>query len=258
MILTTKGNSFLYTSKLVIIKEDGTEESTDNYEVTEDPVFEEASMTDKVTLVLDEESELSLNLGDNIIISANGFEYYNTITVVNPGNKQYKIFKPISQYSGTIQVKKNYYTYTIKSTMENGYYHFPNNELIIVNDSFLNVSIDYNTLSVKDKRISGLLEPSDIPNYNKIGLDEIYADFSTIPDFFRYLDGPVIKVLLLKKILALIEEAHFDNSTKYLTSYEKAKEKYILNFKTDKDGKTDIEEQISESEGGWSFSLGTR
>ena len=256
MIITTSDSNFKYETNIPILNEDGTEVDESLYEISEEGTFEEVSMTDKLTIVLDGESTSSFELGDNVIVSVNGFEYPNVITIVNPTSKQYKISKPIIQYTGEIKIKKNFFVYTLSSNLPNGYYHLTNNELIIINNSFLNITIDYNTLITKDKRCSSLLEPSDIPSYNKTGLDEIYADFSYIPDFHRYLDGPVLKVLLCKKILALIEESHWDGSSRYKESYNSAKDKYILNFKTDKEGKTEVEEQIEESNGGWSFRLG--
>jgi hypothetical protein len=176
---------------------------------------------------------------------------------VDNTNHKIKLSKVVSSLSTTVTIKKDYHLYTISSTCPEGYYRFKNNELVIIKNCYLNLYIDYNTLKTLNKSMSGLLDESDLVSVNREGLNQIYADLCYIPDFYRLLDSEQLRQLLAKKILAIVESANYSDKIQFKTEYDNYLKIMVTNFKIDKDNKVDVEEQIEESEGGWSYRLGS-
>lgn len=262
MKLIAPGESFLYDISLPILKEDGTSLEGTHYEIIEDDTHYGATWSDRLTLTLKEETIGEgdypvFYMGDNVILTVNGFTQLNSIVGVDSTNHKVKLSKVISTISSTVTITKNYYTYVIKNTCANGYYRFSNNELIIVRDDYLNLFVNYDTLRIHDKNVVGLLEESELVAYNSEGMNGIYADLSYIPDAFRLLDGGQIKQLLTYKILSLIEEAHYDNKSKFAAIYQNKLKQILTPFKLDKITETsDVEKDIDNEESGTQYHLG--
>ena len=61
----------------------------------------------------------------------------------------------------------------------------------------------------------GLFEEADYIAYNEEALDSVYSDLAHISKFWNIIDSSQFRELLIKKILAIAESNHLENSTKF-------------------------------------------
>jgi len=166
----------------------------------------------------------TFEVGDNVIIKIDGFQYKNRISEVDNENHNVRLSKELPFGSDTateIKIKKDFYLYEIDEECPNGFYRFKNGELIIIKDEFQSISIDFASLITRHRNIMGLFEEADFYDYNREALNSVYADLSYLKDVWNILDVNQFRELIIKKILVIVELNYISDSKRFQEDYDK-------------------------------------
>lgn len=253
MIITYNNKSFNRYQNDVILDKTGAEISSSLYDV-EEYTPEEATWVDKTTFSLDEDSETVFNLGDEILLTVNGFDEKNIIAETDYVNKKYKTAKIISMVTSTLTVVKNFVTYTPSGLTDGEYYFFKDNEAIFVSNRFASVYIPFKILSLRNQNLTSLLKEYETGAFNLEADSSIYGDLSYIEEPYKIIDVGQYRELKILKILALVESAKFKGETSANTAYDNFLKKVINNVKI---GSNESINVAADSYSSWDISFGS-
>lgn len=246
MIAVTKDDGFKYNENLPILKENGSELSTDYYHIT-DTAFEDAEIIDRFTLQIDT-VDLDYQAGDEIELNIDGFIFKNIISQINPTDFKIKLKEELPFDAVSVQVKRDYYFYNIHNDCPNGFYRFKNYETILIKDEFQAVKINYSELIFANKRLMGIIYPGDLPHLNSGALSAIYAEFSYLGDPWNILDLGQMKQLMLRKILENCEKSNFSGEFQFSEYYNSLKKEIINHIKVPSTNSTTVETSLKSRE----------
>ena len=253
MIITFNNKTFNRYQSDPILDKNGSEVSSDLYDI-ERYVPEEATWVDKTSFSLDENSETVFNLGDEILMTVNGFDEKNIISETDYVNKKYKVAKIISMATSTLTVVKNFVTYTPTGLTDGEYYFFGDNEAIFVSNRFASVYIPFKILSLRNQNLLSLLKEYETTAFNLEADNSIYADLSYMTEPYKIVDIGQYRELKILKILALIESAKFKNEISANTQYDNYLKKVVNSVKIGSNGSINVANDVYAD---WDISFGS-
>lgn len=189
--------------------------------------------------VIDFSGSHSFQQGDNVLVlESDGIARENI--VVNVGTNKLELKKKILG-EGSCTVSLQGYKITLKG-IENGLYTFSDHSSIIVSETFVNIVIDFATLSVRYKNFANY--KLDLDTLNRAALDSVIADFSNNLQFFRLVDTAQLNELLILKIGTFIETDA--DALRYTNAYNSFKKTVSMNLESD-NGTTNGDEDFDNS-----------